>query len=336
MSTSQRLAPPRWNLLSLPAGVLLSMLLPLGIASAQEIPTSSTVATEDAVSVGFEHERAEARERLRTARELFDRGNFDASLAEFRRLYDLLRGSPQQPRVLYNMGQCQEQLGRYDDALATYRQYLREMGDAAPNRTEVEATLRTLDGLLGTLRITTNLTGAEVWIDDRRVGTAPGDVRVAGGRHTVQLRAAGHLPAQADVQLTGRSIRNVRLTLERIQQSRGLRPVYFWSAVVATGVTAGVGAIFGGLALGANSDAQERLNSPQRFTVTATTRSDIESRVLVADVLLGTAAVFAVGTTVLGLLTDFRGRPPARAARWGISPIVASGAARGLAVGGAF
>jgi tetratricopeptide (TPR) repeat protein len=316
--------------------ILLCPLLSPAVASAQELPTPSTTTSDDAVSVGFEHERAEARERLRTARELFERGNFDASLAEFRRLYDLLRGSPQQPRVLYNMAQCQEQLGRYDEAIATYRQYLREMGDAAPNRTEVEATLRTLDGLLGTLRLTTNVPGAEVWIDDRRVGTAPGDLRVAGGRHTVQLRATGHLPAQADVQLTGRSIRSIRLTLERIPQSRGLRPAYFWSAVAATGLTVSVGAAFGGLALSANGDAADRLNGPERFTVTAATRSDIESRVLVADVLFGTSVAFAIGTAVLGLLTDFRGRSAPRTARWSVAPLVASGSGRGVALGASF
>ncbi len=315
---------------------ILALLGVLGSRTASaQVASAPPAAGGDAVSVGFEHERAEARERLRTARELFERGNFDASLAEFRRLYDLLAGSPQQPRVLYNMAQCQEQLGRYDEALTSYRRYLHDAADA-PNRTEVEATLRTLDGLLGTLRITTNVPGAEVWVDERRVGLAPGDVRVAGGRHTVQLRAPGHLPAQADVQLAGRSVRSVALTLERVPEHRGLRPAYFWSGVGATALVAGVGTIFGALALGANSDAQSRLQNPaQQYTVTEADRTSIRSRALAADVLFGTAGALAIGTVVVAFLTDFRGTPRT-AQRWLVTPLASADGLHGAVVGGAF
>ncbi|MBK6534632.1 MAG: PEGA domain-containing protein [Deltaproteobacteria bacterium] len=282
-------------------------------SAAQPAPTSSPGAGDS----GFESERAEARARLATARDLFERGSYDGALAEFERLYELLRGSPQQARVLFNIAQCQEQLGRYDEALANYRRYLQEMGDRATNRDEVQGMLRALENFLGVLRVGSNVRGAEVWVDNRRVGTAPGDVRVPGGRHTVQLRASGYLPAQQEVQLTGRATRALTFALERIPEVHGLPPVYFWTAVGATGAALVVGAVFGVSALVADSDAEARLNDPaQRYTVTEETRSDVRSTALVADVLYGTAAAFGVAAGVIFAFTEFhRGGRPAEAAR---------------------
>lgn len=286
----------------------------------------------------FASERAEARERLHVAQDLFERGNFDGALAEFQRLYDLLQGSPQQARVLYNVAQCQEQLGRYDEALVGYRRYLDAMGDGAPNRDEVQGLLRALEGFLAVIHVESSVPGAEVWIDERRVGTAPGDVRVPGGRHVVQLRAPGHLPSQQEVQLAGRATRTLRFALERIPPpQRGLTPAYFWVATGATALTAAVGAGFGVAALVADRDAEARLADPARmFTVTEATRSETRTRANVADALYGTALAFGVGAAVLFAFTDFRrasGSAPPRTALH-VAPW-SDGRGAGLVLGGA-
>jgi len=317
------------------ASIAIALCAFAGAASAQDVPQTPPAAT---AASPFESERAEARERNRVARELFERQNFDGALAEFRRLYELLAGSPMQPRVLFNIAQCEEQLGRYDDAMVSYRRYLDALGDGAPNRDEVLGTLRTLENLLGTIQIESNVPRAEVWVDDRRVGTAPGTVRVAGGRHVVQLRAPGHVPSQQEVQLAGRATRALRFTLERIAVSRGLAPGYFWAAVGATAAVLGAGAVCGGLAMSQDADARARLADPaQRFTVTEVLRDDIRGLALAADILYGTAAAMAVGAGVLFALTDFRSRPAERAprARGGLVPW-REGSAVGLAVAGAF
>lgn len=283
----------------------------------------------------FASERAEARERFRVASELFERQNFDGALAEFERLFELLAGNAQRPLILFNIAQCQEQLGRYELAVTSYRRYLEEMGERATNRDEVVVTLRTLENLLGTLQIESNVAGAEVFVDDRRVGQAPGTIRVAGGRHVVQLRAAGHVPAQQEVQVAGRATRALRFALERIPSSRGLRPVYFWTALGATGTALVAGSVLGGVALAQDGAARERLADPaRRFTVTEETRDEVRATALAADVLYATAGAVAIGAGILFVLTDFRGRSP-ESPRVSLVPW-REGRASGLAVGGSF
>jgi tetratricopeptide (TPR) repeat protein len=288
-------------------------------------------------AVPFESEREETRTRLQTAQALFERQNFDAALAEFERVYELLSGRPARPRVLFNIAQCHEQLGRYDQAVANYRRYLDEMGERATNRAEVTATLRTLEGLLATLQIESNVAGAEVYVDDRRVGVAPGVVCVAGGRHVVPVPHPGPLPAQQEVQVAGRATRSLRFALERIPVSRGLRPVYFWTAWGGTAAVLLAAGVTGGVALAQDAGARAQLSDPtRRFAVTEATRDDIRGTALAADVLYGTAAAVAVGAAVLYVLTDFRGasadRSPPRVA---VLPW-RDGVNTGVALGGSF
>jgi tetratricopeptide (TPR) repeat protein len=246
-----------------------------------------------------------AREHFDRGEGLFRRQNYAAAVAEFNEAYRLLEGNPHQYTVLYNRGQCNERLFRYDAALNDYTEYLREGGADAPDRAAVEATIRALEGLLAVVHVTTNVPSAEVWVDQRVVGTAPGDLRIPGGRHTIELRAQGYAPAQCEIEVPARSRQDVALNLERLNANRGISPVFFWGASAVAVAAALVGGGFGIAAIATSNDVHARLMDPVlKFGVTEDDRGNIQRLALTADILYASAALFAVGAGVLFFVTD--------------------------------
>jgi tetratricopeptide (TPR) repeat protein len=232
-------------------------------------------------------------------------GNCGAAIAEFEAAYKLV------PRAnaLYNIGQCEERLFRYDLAIATYQRYLQEAPPDAPDRPSVQAALGTLRNLLGVVHLTTNVP-AEVWIDDRLAGVAPGDVYVPAGGHSLEVRAEGFIPKRAEVKLVGRQEMSLSLTLDRAQttvqvtETTGLSPVVFWVGTAATVVALGVGV---GFALDAGSQHDHAETLPAVDPAREQARADIESAELTADIFFGGALVLGIGTTIVGFLTDWDG-----------------------------
>lgn len=280
-----------------------------------------------------------AREHLARGTRLLDQENYDAALAEFERAYELVGDHPFRYLILFNVARAHERRFRYDLALAYYRRYLEEGGPEAEHRAEVRATMRTLEGLLADLEITTNVEGAEVWVDDRRVGTAPGTVRVPGGRHVVELRAPGYADARRQVQLTARETVPLSLELEALaEEYRGISPVFFWgSAALAVGAGLAGGAV-GIAAVVRRSDVDGQLADPVGMLdggALEAARGDLEDLQLTADLLFGTAGLFAATALVLAFLTDWGAAPEAEAdaAALELAPALAPGAL-GLAVRG--
>lgn len=264
----------------------------------------------------LEAAREEARARFMQGVALARAGNCRGALAELSASYELF------PRAntLFNIAQCQEELHRYDLAVAAYERYLEAAPEDDPERATVTATMRALSNLLGTIRLRSN-TEAEVWLDDRVVGASPGDVLVPGGAHMLELRAPGFLPERREVQVAARRTVEVDVTLteetvieqhttveqttiERttIQQTIERPPLpsgVFWGGVALTVVTAGVGGYFGFSALTLSS--AERGRDVRLPPDTA----GIEEAALLADVLYATAFVFAVATVIVALFTDW-------------------------------
>ncbi len=254
----------------------------------------------------------EARERVANGEAAFDREDYNAAIAEFERAYELLEGRPIRYLVLYNLAQCYERLFDYDRAMGLYRRYLAEGGDAAEDRADVEATIRALEGLLGTVRVTASEVGAEIWIDSRRVGTAPHEALVPSGRHVVEARAPGHLPARQEINVVARREVDVALRLEPIpERDEGLHPAFAVAAgsvaviALATGIAVGVGAssqrsdVDAALAMGPSSAAYWRVSQDDK--------DEIAQQATTADVFFAVGALFAVTTGVLAFLTDWGG-----------------------------
>jgi hypothetical protein len=161
-------------------------------------------------------------------------------------------------------------------------------------------------------------------------------VLVPGGRHALELRAAGWLPERREVEVAARQRIELAVTLTtavtrvetttieetRITVERPPVPLeVFATGAVLTGLAG-----LGGLAAGSWA-----LTEHDRIAAMdprlARDGSGVRDAAIAADVLYGTAGVLAVGTIVLALLTDFGGAPSpdersAEAARLALLPIV--------------
>ncbi|MEI8255045.1 MAG: tetratricopeptide repeat protein [Deltaproteobacteria bacterium] len=253
---------------------------------------------------------AEARERQRRGRALLEAGNANAALAEFQRVYDLMAGTPRQFIALSNMGRCYQMLGEYDRAMEYYQRYLDEGDPQAEARSVVEASIIALNDLLGSLEITVaGPPGAEVWVDNHRVRRAPGTVRVAGGRHTIELREDGWTAQRREVQLIAHQTVPLRFVLSRPRG--GPSPVLFGVGAGIAALTLVAGGVVGTVALvtRANIDAQLSAATPGQFLVAGepADRAPIRDEALAADVCYGIGGAFAIGTVILAFVTDWSG-----------------------------
>ncbi len=263
-------------------------------------PESSVPEVEAPVDPKF----AEAKERFLQGVKLAKAGNCEGAIAELKASYDLVART----NTLFNIAQCHEELFQYNLAIAAYDRFLEVAEDDEQDRARVEATIRSLRNLLGTLVIKSNVK-AEVWLGDRKIGGAPGKILIPGGRHEVELRAEGYLATRKEVVIAGREevelnynliIAQKKITITKIE-NRGLDPSYFWGGVTATGLVSLGGVYFGVRAKLEDSAARDiypRLPRDEE-------QDDIKTLANVADILFLTAGAFAVGTTVTYFLTDW-------------------------------
>ena len=235
--------------------------------------------------------------------------------------------------MLNNLAVCHERRFRYDLAMQFYQRYLAEGDPDDGDRQEVLATMRSLQARLATLRIETNVS-AEVWVDDRMMGHAPGEVLVPAGRHVVELRARSHEAAQQELHIAAGERQVLRMQQQELY--RGLDPAYFWVGVGLTGVAGALGATMGLRALAADSDGQDRRERLGPHGNTPQDEADVRRLAGAADLLFGATALLAVGTTVVAFLTDWEDTPQDQArAGTALHPFAGPSTA-GFALQGAF
>lgn len=258
---------------------------------------------------------AEARARFEEADQVYDSGDFEGALAEYSLVYDMLEGHERQFYLLFNMGRSQERLFRYDEAVRNYERFLEEgrawsrrTGEALSHEAEAVRMLRELSARLATLRVTVNVDAAEVWVDDRLVGQAPGDLTVTEGTHVVELRARGRSPSRQQITIAARTTQPMSFTLDA--SFGGLSPAFFITGAALTAIAAGIGIGFGATALSEQSaiDAQLASDDPaERFRVTQARLDANAGTALIADVMYATAGVLGIATVVFLFVTDWGG-----------------------------
>jgi hypothetical protein len=167
-------------------------------------------------------EVAEAQRRFQEATELYEQdNNLAGALAEFRRAYALAPNF----KVLYNIGQLCYLLQDYPCALTSFSRYLREGGAEVPGprRDEVQRDVARLQSRVAKLRIVTSKVGAEVVVDNVRVGKTPLDapVLVGAGRPQVRVTLPGHLPFTRVVEVASMETATVDVELLPFDGSEG-------------------------------------------------------------------------------------------------------------------
>jgi hypothetical protein len=257
----------------------------------------------------------EARAQFDTGVDLFEQGKYEQAAVAFARAYEL---KPTY-KLRYNIGQVENELGHYANALDAYTLYLAE-GGAEIERSrqdQVTAEIARLRTLVGMIEITGAPKGATIFVDDRRSGTTPisgplfvdlGEhsvvvkqgatelyrevVKVAGGQRVplkVESTTAGATPVAAAEQVD-----ESKPTEARVVGATEPRPRRLWTWVVGgVGVAAAVGAaITGGLTMSKADDIKSNCEGdvcPTKY------QSDADAAKTLGNATNALIAVAAVG-----------------------------------------
>ncbi|AKF05590.1 Thiol-disulfide isomerase [Sandaracinus amylolyticus] len=192
-----------------------------GLASAQQAAAPTA------------EQRQRARELYGEGQAHFEAGRFAEAQAAFEGAY---REVPN-PVVLLGVASAQEGLGQPLDAARTLRRYLRERPDA-PDRATIEQRIAAMDpngvtasqepaapAATGTIRVVCTPAGAAIALDGTDTGrTAPADLEVPAGEHTITLTLAGYQPITETVNVAAGGMNELALTLvEASAEGEGLQ-----------------------------------------------------------------------------------------------------------------
>ncbi|HET9955652.1 MAG TPA: PEGA domain-containing protein [Polyangiaceae bacterium] len=282
--------------------------------------------TQDAsLKGGAAGERTE--EEVRKAGEHYDRGlklytEGDHALAviEFERAYRIVPDY----RVLYNIGQVHIQLAHYAKARGALEQYVKEGGNqiSADRRAAVQSDLEMLTARTATLRVQTNVPGAEILVDDSSVGVAPLDqpLLLDAGEHRVTVQMRGYETRTKQLTLAGRDNTELKVEIEKraegqssiIVQKVGAesdRTTWLWATWSATGAFAIASVTTELLGAKAASDLKNLRADPDA------TRSELDSAsrrartLLTVGDVLGGLAIASGGVALYMTLSSDKSEP---------------------------
>lgn len=154
-----------------------------------------------------------ARKHWDAAIALYQRANWDGAAAAFMQAYEISKN----PRVLFNVGVTEKNRGRYARAIELFQQELAE-GKGILTTDEEDEVHRVISGLekyVASLEIEVSEPGADVLVDDQKVGVSPlkGPVRVQIGERRVKAIKAGFSEGYETVTVAGGATSKVSLKL---------------------------------------------------------------------------------------------------------------------------
>lgn len=261
----------------------------------------------------------------------YDAGDYAGALEKFTQA----REAYASPKIWFNIGQANRDLGRYADAMAAFDKFLAGATDAtAGTRAEAQKAIGEMKSKLGTLRIECAIPGAEVSVDGKSEGQAPlpEPIWVMPGRHQVTALAPGIPPIVEAVTVAAGAESVVGLTAQVAQPQRlrenpygdiaEVRPArrepadhtwwlgrkWTWVAAGSTVVLAS-GAIIAGAMMQSKFDDLRSSCGRGNPAFPGCTQSDVDAVKLrrdTANVFWGLTAVAAAAT---GVLFYFEGRP---------------------------
>ena len=133
--------------------------------------------------------RAKARAQflLSEGAQLYERGATAAALDKFQRAYAEFPS----PKLLFNIGQCNRDLGRSVDAMNAFERFVSDSVDApVAMMAEAKRSMAELRNSVGSLTIKCGVRGANIGVDGKSVGSSPllGSLWVMPGTHLVTAR----------------------------------------------------------------------------------------------------------------------------------------------------
>ncbi len=272
----------------------------------------------------------EGEEHFARGVELYQEGNYKAAVVEFRRSYEASRRFG----VLYNVGQAQYQTVDYVGALTTFRRYLRDGGDKIPHarRAEVEQEIARLRTRVGRMNIKVAQAGAEITVDDDKVGMSPlpDEVLVSTGVRRVTVTKDGYKPFSKAIDVAGGDSTKVdvgllpvtdgneanevsppRPPVEPVQEKR-----IPWEGWITAGALTVGAVVTGVIALKENSDLVDARGT---FNVPSATLSGASTRTKAFAIISDVCTVGALVAGGISLYLTLKPEP-AEKTRIGIGP----------------
>ncbi|HKU39553.1 MAG TPA: PEGA domain-containing protein [Polyangiales bacterium] len=270
------------------------------------LTAAATARAEDAPPSGG---AAQAAAHFDRGVRFYEEGDYRSALLEFKRAYAVRPAF----QLLFNLGQVSSELRDYASAEDYYRRYLNDGKDAVPpeRRAEVTAELANLSARVGALRITSNVSGAAIRIDDKPIPDALGKVvRVSAGQRQLVAEKAGYAPVQRAVDVLGGE--EVKVALEfgpplaqvEAAASKSSTNLLPWITGIGSAALLISGSI---MAYAAYGDAQNYGDELNRLTTQAELdrlSSQTQNKALAADILLGLGIAGAAVTVVLVLTSQ--------------------------------
>jgi len=250
----------------------------------------------------------EARVHYTQGVDLYKDGKFEQASIAFERAYEIAPSY----KILWNIGQVQNELGHYAAALDAYRRYLADGGDEVPaeRRAEAEAEIERLTALVGEIVIDTEVEGATVFVDEKRQGDTPldGPVLADIGEHEVLVKVGGDEIHREVVRVAGGKAVVVAVRAQSdgasgepavAAEDTGAGRTWTWVAL-GVGAAAGItGGVLGGVALSKKSDIEGDCVDKSCPPSSKSEADKVETLALTADVLYGVAAAFVITGVVL-------------------------------------
>ena len=138
--------------------------------------------------------KAKAKVMLTEGSALYQSGDYAGALEKFKEA----RATYASPKIWFNIGHANRDLGRFDDAMAAFEKFLMGARDASPEAiADARKAVDELKPKLGQVRIECRTAGAEVNIGGKVVGQAPlpDPIWVSPGRHQITALSAEAPPA---------------------------------------------------------------------------------------------------------------------------------------------
>lgn len=154
--------------------------------------------------------KARAQGLLSEGTTAYGRGDYAAALDKFTAAYKIFPS----PKLWFNIGQANRDLGRPVDAVEAFDRFLRDAGDAPPETlAEARRSAAELKTKLGQIQVSCAVDGTEITVDGKQVGSTPlGEMLwTTPGRHQVAAQHAGYAPAIEDVLVTTGKIATVNI-----------------------------------------------------------------------------------------------------------------------------
>ncbi len=135
-----------------------------------------------------------AKAEYEAGRILYQDGDFASALVKFERAFELSK----EGRLLWNIAVCEKQLRRYSKVLRTLTEYLQLGPDQLTDQDRADAAQleAAVKAFVSRVTITVNEPGADVLVDDVRVGTSPlaEPVLVDVGERKIRVSKPGYTP----------------------------------------------------------------------------------------------------------------------------------------------